>query len=91
MDMETPGAEEMPDEQEMADYDAVMANKPEEAEESVEESSNSSLKDKEDYKAKRKALQDIQMDPNTAKDEELKKELMRRKAQLENEGKKNRY
>ena len=27
MDMETPGAEEMPDEQEMADYDAVMANK----------------------------------------------------------------
>ena len=83
MDMETPGAEEMPDEQEMADYDAVMANKPEE---SVEESSNASLKNKEDYRAKRKALQDIQMDPNTAKDPELQKELMRRLAQLKNEG-----
>ena len=83
MDMETPGAEEMPDEQEMADYDAVMANKPEE---SVEESSNSSLKNKEDYRAKRKALQDIQLDPNTAKDPELQKELMRRLAQLKNEG-----
>ena len=88
MDMETPGAEEMPDEQEMADYDAVMANKPEEAEESVEESSSTSLKDNEDYKAKKKALQDIQMDPNTHKDEELKKELMRRKAELEDEAKK---
>ena len=88
MDMETPGAEEMPDEQEMADYDAVMANKPEEAEESVEESSSTSLKNKEDYKAKKKALQDIQMDPNTHKDEELKKELMRRKAELEDEAKK---
>ena len=78
----------MPDEQEMADYDAVMANKPEEAEESVEESSSTSLKDNEDYKAKKKALQDIQMDPNTHKDEELKKELMRRKAELEDEAKK---
>ena len=36
-----------------------------------------------DYKAKKKALQDIQADPNTAKDPELKKELMRRKAELE--------
>jgi len=88
MDMETPGAEEMPDEQEMADYDAVMANKPEEAEESVEESSSTSLKDKEDYKAKKKAIQDIQMDPNTHKDEKLKKEVMRRKAELEDEAKK---
>ena len=88
MDMETPGAEEMPDEQEMADYDAVMANKPEEAEESVEESSSTSLKDKEDYQAKKKALQDIQMDPNTHKDEKLKKEVMRRKAELEDEAKK---
>ena len=40
-------------------------------------------KSDEDYKAKKKALQDIQMDPNTAKDPELKKELMRRKAELE--------
>ena len=41
----------------------------------------------EDYRAKRKALQDIQADPNTNKDEDLKKELMRRKAQLEKERK----
>ena len=40
-------------------------------------------KDKADYHAKQKALQDIQMDPNTAKDPELKKELIRRKAALE--------
>ena len=45
------------------------------------------LKDKEDYQAKKKALQDIQMDPNTHKDEKLKKELMRRKAELDDEGK----
>ena len=84
MDMDTPSAEEMPDEQEMADYDAVMNNK----EEGVEESSSTSLKDKEDYMAKKKALQDIQMDPNTHKDEKLKKEVMRRKAELEDEAKK---
>ena len=36
-----------------------------------------------DYEAKKKALQDIQNDPNTAKDPELKKELMKRKAELE--------
>jgi len=36
-----------------------------------------------DYDAKKKALQDIQSDPNTNKDPELKKELMRRKAELE--------
>ena len=84
MDMDTPNAEEMPDEQEMADYDAVMNNK----EEGVEESSSTSLKDKEDYMAKKKALQDIQMDPNTHKDEKLKKEVMRRKAELEDEAKK---
>jgi hypothetical protein len=40
-------------------------------------------KDKADYDAMKKALQDIQMDPNTAKDPELKKELIRRKAALE--------
>lgn len=47
----------------------------------------SALKDKEDLKAKRKALQDIQLDPNTHKDPELKKELARRKASLEKEAK----
>ena len=36
-----------------------------------------------DYEAKKKALQDIQMDPNTSKDPELKKELVRRKDELE--------
>jgi hypothetical protein len=46
------------------------------------------LKDKEDLKAKRKALQDIQLDPNTSKDPELTKELVRRKANLEKEAKK---
>ena len=45
------------------------------------------MKDKEDYMAKKKALQDIQMDPNTHKDEKLKKELMRRKAELDDEAK----
>ena len=42
-----------------------------------------SEKEKSDYEAKKKALQDIQNDPNTAEDEELQKELMRRKAELE--------
>ena len=40
------------------------------------------------YYAKRKALQDIQLDPSTAKDEELRKELIRRKHALEREAKK---
>ena len=84
MDMETPDAEEMPDEQEMADYDAVMNNK---EDESVKETKSTSLKDKEDYNAKRKELHRIQMDPNTAQDEDLKKELMRRKAELEDQAK----
>ncbi len=38
-----------------------------------------------DYQAKRKALQDIQMDPDTHKDKELSAELVRRKAALEKE------
>ena len=45
------------------------------------------LKDKEDYMAKKKALQDIQMDPNTSKDEKMKKELMRKKAEIDDEAK----
>ena len=47
----------------------------------------SALKDKDDLQAKRKALQDIQMDPNTSKDPELKSELAKRKAALEKEAK----
>ena len=38
-----------------------------------------------DYKAKSKALQDIQMDPHTHKDPQLKAELIRSKAALEKE------
>jgi len=45
--------------------------------------SSTPTKDKEDYQAKKKALQDIQMNPETAKDPELKKELARSKAELE--------
>ncbi len=45
------------------------------------------IKDKEDYEAKRKAIQDLQMDPNTAGDEKLKKEIVRRKHELEKEAK----
>lgn len=51
------------------------------------EAQHSDIKDKEDYMAKKKAIQDLQMDPNTAKDEELKKEIMRRKAELDAEAK----
>ena len=47
------------------------------------------LRDKDDYVAKRKALQDIQMNPETAKDPELAKEVIRRKHALEREAKKN--
>ena len=43
------------------------------------------LDPKGDYYAKRKALQDIQLDPSTGKDPELTRELMRRKAELEKE------
>jgi hypothetical protein len=40
-----------------------------------------------DLAAKRKALQDIQSDPHTHTDPELKAELARRKAELEKEAK----
>ena len=43
------------------------------------------LKDKADYHARRKALQNIQLDPNTHKDPKLKAELARKKAALEKE------
>jgi hypothetical protein len=49
--------------------------------------SETSLQDKDDLQAKRKALQDIQLDPNTSKDPELKAELAQRKAALEKEAK----
>ena len=46
--------------------------------------SETALKDKEDLQAKRKALQDLQMDPN-ANDPEIKQAIMQRKADLEKE------
>jgi hypothetical protein len=49
--------------------------------------SETSLQDKDNLQAKRKALQDIQLDPNTSKDPELKAELAQRKAALEKEAK----
>ncbi len=55
------------------------------------EDRNTGIKDKEDYQAKKKAIQDIQMDPNTHKDEKLKKEIMRRKAELDSEAKEKGY
>lgn len=40
-------------------------------------------RDKQDLDAKKKALQDLQADPNTSKDPELKKEIMKRKQALD--------
>ena len=54
----------------------------------VDTMNESKLRDKDDLSAKRKALQDIQVDPHTHKDPELKAELIRRKAALEKEAKK---
>lgn len=45
------------------------------------------LKDKADYLARRKALQGIQMDPDTSKDNKLKSELIRKKNELEKQAK----
>ncbi len=46
------------------------------------------IKDKEDYMAKKKELQRLQMNPDTNKNEKLKKEIIKRKADLEDEAKK---
>lgn len=45
----------------------------------LDESTVTPLRDREDYQAKSKALQDIQMDPDTHKDPQLSAELARRK------------
>ena len=64
-----------------AKYEEVMI--PMEPVEDESESSNyTKTRDKEDLGAKNKALQDLQADPNTSKDPELKKEIMKRKAEL---------
>lgn len=49
----------------------------------AESSNYTPTKDKDDYDAKKKAIQDLQADPNTSKDPELKKELVKRKAALD--------
>ena len=48
--------------------------------------SETALRDKEDLQAKRKALQDLQMDPNS-KDPEIRQAIIQRKAELEREAK----
>lgn len=48
--------------------------------------SETELRDKNDLQAKRKALQDLQMDPNS-NDPEIKQAIMQRKADLEKEAK----
>jgi hypothetical protein len=48
-----------------------------------DESQYTKTRDKEDYLEKRKALQDLQANPNTAKDPELQKEIQKRKAALD--------
>ena len=48
-----------------------------------DESQYTPTRDEEDLDAKNKALQDLQADPNTSKDPELKKEIMKRKAALD--------
>lgn len=48
--------------------------------------SETALKNKEDLQAKRKALQDLQMDPNSS-DPEIKQAIMQRKVDLEKEAK----
>ncbi len=48
----------------------------------LKESGDTPLRDVEDYQAKKKALQDIQMDPSTGQDPELSAELAQRLARL---------
>jgi hypothetical protein len=53
----------------------------------LDEGRETPLRDREDYDAKKKALQDIQMDPHTSKDPELSAEVLRRLAGLEKQRK----
>ena len=49
---------------------------------------DTSLKGKDDYEAKKKALQDIQMDPNTSKDKDVEDEMKDRLKRLKGQAKK---
>jgi len=57
----------------------------------AEDSRTTPTRDKEDYMAKKKAIQDLQMDPNTDKDDDLKKEISRRLHKLKVDGAKKGY
>lgn len=61
----------------VANMAAKAANRPR-----LGEGQSTPLRDRDDYQAKQKALQDIQMDPSTGKDPKLSSELARRKAEL---------
>jgi hypothetical protein len=73
---ENPAKEKQASQTGVANMAARAANRPRLGEASTP------LRDKEDYQAKSKALQDIQMDPSTNQDLELSAELARRKAEL---------
>jgi hypothetical protein len=51
----------------------------------AESSKYTPTRDKDDLRAKQKAIQDLQLDPNTSKDPELQKELIKRKRALDME------
>src|SRR5210317_1425657 len=51
----------------------------------AESSKYTPTRDKDDLRAKQKAIQDLQLDPNTSKDPELQKEIAKRKRALDME------
>jgi hypothetical protein len=73
---ENPAKEKQASQTGVANMAARAANRPRLGEASTP------LRDREDYAAKNKALQDIQMNPRTSRDPQLSAELARRKAEL---------
>ena len=68
----------------VTEEESLTSNNPQGGPESILED-NTPLLSKEDYMAKRKALQRLQMDPEFAKNKDLVTQMMRRKAALEKE------
>lgn len=68
----------------VTEEESLTSNNPQGVPESILED-NTPLLSKEDYMAKRKALQRLQMDPEFAKNKDLVTQMMRRKAALEKE------
>ena len=64
------------------------AKKQQAAPESDVQELDTSLKGKDDYEAKKKALQDLQMDPNTSKDKDVEDEIKHRLHRLKIQAKK---